>query len=465
MRVPVALVFAAVGAAVIIVLGRFILQPPLPLIVNAGFDRPLISPNADGEDDVTVFAYELSKPATVSLSLTSDAGRTFYFRRDQPRGDDEYTVFFSGVVDGFLHDGETVYGLVERRLIPNGFYSWLLDAQAETGESMSATGSLQVDAGDTPLPIMSEFRISPDVFSPNQDGVADRVSINVYLEKDVERLDVFLLGRDGARVPISARVEERQYGEAGRHRFDYEGGIDLGVDPPPDGTYRVVALAQDKVGQRMRMEGELTIEMGGKPYAEIKPQAVGVAVAFEARPYEERFLSTAETLGDLLPLPDDSASLADSQRITVPLGQMLVYRLTVDNYGDVAIRTSGPPPGTVYLQDQLSGSLGAYDESGAWRVGIQCETSKTSFPYRWAVARDDALQEVFDAASGNTYRYLPPKTRALVWGAVRFTEAEARNPQNCWAGLIHEDVAVSLRNNHVGMRSIMIADSKAGGGS
>ncbi|MCY3779976.1 MAG: hypothetical protein OXG78_06685, partial [Chloroflexi bacterium] len=232
-----------------------------------------------------------------------------------------------------------------------------------------------------------------------------------------------------------------------------------------DGTYRVVALAQDKVGQRMRMEGELTIELGGKPYAEIKPQAVGVEVAFAVQPYEERFLSTAEALGDLLPLPDDSASLAESQRVTVPLGQMLVFRLTVDNYGDVPIRTSGPPPGTVYLQDQLSGGLGAFDESGAWRVGIQCETSKTSFPYRWAVARDDRLQEVFDEASGNTYRYLPPKTRAVVWGAVQFSEAEARNPQNCWAGLIHEDVAVSLRNNHVGMRSIMIADPDAGAAS
>ena len=48
-----------------------------------------------------------------------------------------------------------------------------------------------------------------------------------------------LIDSAGVRIPISARVEERNYGEAGRHRFDYEGGIDLGVDPPPDGTYQV----------------------------------------------------------------------------------------------------------------------------------------------------------------------------------------------------------------------------------
>ena len=460
MRMPVAVTLAAAAAGVILVLllGSLILRPPLPLILAAEFDRTIISPNADGQDDVAVFSYSLSRPALVSLSLTSEEGRTFYFRQDQPRADDDYRVLFSGVVDGFTHENESVYGEIERRLIPNGAYTWRLEAKPDAGDPAMVSGKLLVEQGDTPLPSMSEFRIAPAVFSPNQDGVADRVSINVYLEKDVRRLDVYLEGPDGSRIPISARVEERQYGQAGRHRFDYEGGIDLGVDPPPDGMYRVIALAQDKVGQRMRMEGQLTIEIGGKPYAEIKPQAVGVDVAFAVQPFAERYLSTEAALGELLPLPDGSAALADSQQITLPVGHMLVFRLTVDNYGDVPIRTSGPPPGTVYRQDQLAGSLGMFDESGAWRVGIQCETSMGSFPYRWAIAAEKDLIAVEDEASGNTYRYLPPKTRAQVWGAIQFTETKARNPQNCWAGLIHEDVAISLRNNHVGLRSIMIVD-------
>ena len=464
MRLPrlVLLLAAALGAVIVFAVGSLLLRPPLPLIVAAGFDRPSISPNADGEDDIAVFQYSLSRPATVSLSLTSEPGRQFYFRQHRARDDGDYRVLFSGIVDGYLHDGEKVYGEIERRLIPNGNYSWLLEAQTNDGASMSARGALLVEAGDTPLPIMSKFAISPAVFSPNQDGIADRVSINVYLEKDVERLDVFLLGAQDLRIPISARVEERQYGEAGRHLFDYEGGIDLGVDPPPDGTYTVVALAQDKVGQRIRMEGDLTIMTGGKPFAEIKPQAPGVDVAFAVQPFDENWFSYAGDLGDLLPQPDDTLSLAYSQQITVPLGDMLVFRLTVENYGPVPIRTSGPAPGAVYQQDQLAGTLGYFDESGAWRVGIQCETSISSFPYRWAVARDELLQAVYDEASENTYRYLAPGARAVVWGAIRMTEVKARNPQNCWAGLIHEDVAISLRNNHVGMRSIMVVDPEGG---
>jgi hypothetical protein len=31
---------------------------------------------------------------------------------------------------------------------------------------------------------------------------------------------------------------------------------------------------------------------------------------------------------------------------------------------------------------------------------------------------------------------------------------EARNPQACWVGLIHEDVEVSIRNARVGAREV-----------
>lgn len=452
------ILMAAVGIAAALVVGSLILSPPLPLIIEAGFDRDAISPNADGENDLAIFAYRLARPAVIDMTLTAEDNTTFYFRRRQTRADGDYTVLFSGVVDGYLLADEEAPGHLERRLMPNGLYTWQLDASDKAGETMSRRGRLLVEAADSPLPLISIFSVSPKVFSPNQDGIADRVEINVYLEKDVDSLDVFLVGPDGDRIPVSARIEERRYGQAGRHRYDYEGGIDLGADPPPDGAYRVVALAQDAVGQRIRQEATLTIETGGKPYAEIAPQAVGVDVAFDVQPYSATFFTTREQAGRLLPAPDDSESLAYSPRITVPLGDMLVFRLTIENYGDVPIRTTGPAPGTVYQQEQQAAALGWFDESGAWRVGIQCATSLASYPYRWAIGSDETLTEVYDETTGHTYRYLPAGGGAVVWGAVRMTAVEARNPQNCWAGLIHEDVAISLRNNHVGMRSIMIAD-------
>ena len=38
------------------------------------------------------------------------------------------------------------------------------------------------------------------------------------------------------------------------------------------------------------------------------------------------------------------------------------------------------------------------------------------------------------------------------------TTIETRNPQNCWAGLIHEDVEVTETNNRVGPRQIELVD-------
>jgi hypothetical protein len=44
--------------------------------------------------------------------------------------------------------------------------------------------------------------------------------------------------------------------------------------------------------------------------------------------------------------------------------------------------------------------------------------------------------------------------------ASRMTNlVETQNPQDCWAGLVHEDVEVSLQNSNVGRREIELADT------
>jgi hypothetical protein len=461
MRMPIGwtILFAIVGVAIVWGVGSLLLQPNLPLIVSAGFADEIITPNADGEGDVTRFRYEIARNADVTLTLTHPDGQTFVFRETEPRFASDYEVLFSGVVDGYVLPDENVAGEVERRLLSDGDYTWRLLAENDA-ETAEATGTLVIANADSPLPEITIFTVGPEVFTPNQDGIDDRVEINVYLEKEAE-LSVFLLAEDGREIPISARKEGREPGEAGRHIFDYEGGIDLGADPPDDGTYTVVALAQDDEGQRVRREATLTILDGGKPRAEIVPQSVGVDVVFDVMPYDDRFLSEFDALGDLIEIPGDRASLAGNA-ITMPLGDMLVFRATVENYSDVKIRTTSPPPGTVYQQDQLPASLGAFEESGAWRLGIQCETSRTPFPYRWAIGSSDVLVVETDPESGETFSYLPAGESAVVWGAIRLTDLEIRqNPQNCWAGLIHEDVEVSLRNSFVGAREIELVDPNA----
>jgi hypothetical protein len=459
MRIPIwlTLIAALVAVVVVIVVGQFLIQPPRSLITSAAFAPETITPNADGSDDVTILTYGLSRNAQVTITLTDEAGQTYAFRQNERRISQDYNVAFSGVVDGFTLPGED-FGdqQIMRRLIPDGVYTWRLQALDEAGTADERSGILTIRDGDSPLPELPEFTVPLEPFTPNQDGIYDRIQLNTFLSKDAD-LKAYLLNPAGEPFYLTEVQEEVLTGRAGRHRFDYDGGVDNRVDPPPDGTYQVVAVAQDAVGQQVQRTASLTIADGGKPYAQIVPQTTGVTVVFEPRPWDDRFLTTRELAGDLVAPPDDPALLS-SDDITLTVGDMLVFKLTVENYGDVAIRTTGPVPGTVYQWDQRASSLDLPDEAGVWRVGIDCTTAMSDYPWRWALGDDSTLQVVHDEATGNTYRYLPAGARAVVWGAVRMTQIEAYNPQSCWAGLIHEQVEISQVNQNVGPRQVRLEE-------
>ncbi|MDZ4669287.1 MAG: hypothetical protein SH821_00315 [Phototrophicales bacterium] len=456
MRFPISLtlISATIVTALIVVVGVFLIQPPRPLLISATSSLTTISPDANGLDDATQFSYEISRNAFVSLVFIRKAdGREFYFRQDERRAFGEYSVLFSGVVDGYLLPNETLQGEVLRRLIPSGDYDWVLHIRAQEGdETAEQRGTLTVVGDEVTLPPqMMEFTLSPEIFTPNQDGIDDRTLINVYLDKEAE-LDVYLIDGNNQRLPMFRREESRLTGESGRHTYDYEGGVDIGADPPPDGVYTIVAEARDLMGQITKREAQLTIRDGGKPIAEIVGQPNGATVVFVTAPYDDQYTMTMNQTGTLIAKPN-SADDASILPITMRLGDLLVFSLTIENYGATPIRTSGPPPGTVYDQTQLAASLGQYDQSGVWRVGIQCETSEQSYPWRWAIGSADELVAVQDPTNDNVYYYLLPGQRAVVWGAIRMTELiPTANPQACWAGLIHEDV--SVYNSGVGQREI-----------
>jgi hypothetical protein len=453
-RIPVWLtILAAVVAALIVVaVSAILLAPSQPLILNASFRPEAITPNADGSDDVTEFSYSLSRNAQVSIAFEHPDGRVFAFRQNERRAPDDYRVQFSGVVDGYVNEDEGVDGTILRRLIPDGEYTWRLRAVTEDGEIDERTGIFRISEGDAPLPRIATFTILPQIFTPNQDGIGDRTAINVFITKDAD-LTVYLEGPDGEQFVIPERIEDTRIGEAGMHTFDYEGGVDRNADPPPDGTYRVIARTQDSVGQSMEMSQELTIQLGGKPYGQIVPQPVGATVVFDTIPWSDAYRTTREQMGELV-VPPTSPDSLNLNALTIPLGDVLVFKLTVQNVGNVPLRTTGPMPGTVYEWDQRAATLGHFDESGAWRVGIDCQTAISDYPWRWAIGTPNNLIPLTDPITDEVNLYLSPGETSVVWGAIRMNEIEARNPQNCWAGLIHEDVNIAPVNNNVGPRSI-----------
>src|SRR5687768_605121 len=131
------------------------MQPGGPPLVEASFSHATISPNADGDDDVTRIAYTLRRPAEVSIYFVDSQGRRFDFRLAKPREAGEHSVDFSGVVDPFevsdqappadclgeslsADDVELSEDLLNSevlaRVLPNGSYTWVVQARDAQGQ-------------------------------------------------------------------------------------------------------------------------------------------------------------------------------------------------------------------------------------------------------------------------------------------------------------------------------------------
>jgi len=392
-----------------------------PLLSDVSFSADLITPNADHDNDVLIITYNLSRSAEVSIYFEDRRGNRYCFRdhiHHGPSVEEPYQVYFAGVVDGYVLPGEQFEGFaVEKRVLQDGVYNWVVEATDAEGATERVTGTLAIADASTALPELLNFTVSPPVFTPNRDGISDRARMNVFLTKEDTSLTVYLLGEDEMRYHVAPDERTTAWeGEAGLYSFDYDAGVDDGAEPPPDGTYVVQAKAQDAVGQHTVASATLTIRNGGVPMGYIYNGVV------------------------------------EWSSKSVLLGETLYFTLTVENDSTAPIRTSGPPPGTVYDSDQNYATLGETIQSGVFRVGIHCENALINYPWRWAVGDKSVLIE-----DGEGHLYLPPFTRAVVTGGVRFVDVvEARNPQYCWAGLIHEDVEISQVNDRVDPVSLFI---------
>jgi len=323
--------------------------------------------------------------------------------------------------------------VIDGQLLPDGAYTWVIDTTDENGQHQAAQGPLQVQDGEKTALQITTFTINPKEFTPNQDSISDRVAINVGLNKPATLVtslqNVLCRGSETPPpdaptlvcTPFLLQEKEgalRKSGEAGLHEYDYDAGVDLGAEPPPDGRYVVTARAEDPIGQVTVASDTLTIKDGGIPRAEIV---------------------------------DGTVNFSKSSLL---VGDTLYFTLTVENYGAIPIRTSGPQPGYVYNLDQNYNVPGFAEESGAWRVGIDFDTSQSHYPFRWAVGSwSDLITETIE---GKTYYYLPANTKAVVTGGIRITQKPPRDPLYFWAGLIHEDVEIADTNNRVDPHLITI---------
>jgi len=404
-----------------------------PLLSNVEVAPAAISPNADGKDDVTHIKYQVGRSADVSIYFVDAAGERRYFRNAQRRSPGKYDVYWGGAIND--PQVRQVAGgplLVESQLLPDGVYTWVIEATDLGGRTQRVEGRITLQGADTTLPELHNFTVVPPDFTPNQDSIHDRVSISYYLTKKAERVQVYLrpAGNDKLKYPIAEKpsVSTAEPGDAGYHGYDYDGGVDLNAEPPPDGDYLVFAEAEDKVGNRVQVSSTLTIKEGGKPRAEV----AGGEIDWQ---------------GEM------------NRVVGVPLGGSLCFTATVVNIGPVPIRTAGPWPGQTFKFSEnyntLAGRQGEqswYQQAGIWRFGVNFDTTGVDFPFRWAIGRKQDLEaRIID---GQTQYYLLPGKRGLVSGCIVLDQKPPVGTNFWGGGLIHEFVAVV--NNDIDRISVVV---------
>lgn len=380
-----------------------------PLVYDVEIQPSAISPNADGVDDVARISYKISVQCLVYVHFVDQEGQQHVFRDGNRRSPGEYEALFGGAIDG--------------QVLPDGEYTWVVEAVDEaSGEKERVDGRLIVIGADSLGPQIEDFTVFPEVFTPNQDGINDRITISYRLLEQAE-VEVYLRDTGGRHYPVGlpkTRWDEDDFDlegspskvelEPGLWEYDYDGGIDMGASPPADGHYTVVVQAADRVGNRVIQEAPLTIEDGGLPLAEIK---------------------TVEFYPEVL-----------------PLGGTLHVTVTVENVGGVAIRTKGPASGTTYTSRENFNTLGFYEEPGIFRVGVDFEGNSDgrSYTYRWQLGRDDDLEE--RTINGQRQLYLLPGQRVTVVGHITIIDEPPKINPYYWAGLIHEQVRIVNDRQH-----------------
>ncbi len=364
-----------------------------PLLAKVSIQPDVISPNADGADDVAAISYTITDNAFVSIYFLDSAGQRHDFRESKRRSlsRQNYVAYFSGTIAG--------------QLLPDGDYTCVIEAETEDGRTQRVERPLTIRGGDPERIEIRNLVVAPNSFTPNRDGITDRVTIGYYLTKEAARVEVYLTDAAGNRYPVPEDAI-RKPGAIGNHEHDYDAGVDRGAPPPPAGTYTVWVIAEDAVGNRDVQTGTLTIELGGVPLVSIVNRAA-------------KWSSTV-----------------------VPLGETLYFTCTVENVGTVPVRTKGPASGTVYGSTENFNTLGQYEEPGLFRVGLDFEGNSFGrlYPYRWQLGSDDELT-MLDTPIG-PQKYLMPGQTVTVVGRLRMDERLYKTEPYFWVGLIHEQVEI-----------------------
>ncbi len=340
-------------------------RAPLDLQVNPSLLR------ADGTGSVTI-QYEVARAASVTLLLQSADGMSYVLRDRVPRSRGTYSFSFQGAVDG--------------RVLPNGAYTLVATAEETgTGKRSEVQQALTIADADTTPPALENLQVSPAVFSPNQDGIDDRLTMSFTVGEPVTA-DVRLLTGGETRWLL-----REQAAGPGTVSFSWPPALrhapqlNLAVERLPAGPAHIEVAIQDRPGNRT--VGRHPIEIGESGVPQVR-------------------------VSDLAITPT-----------AVPVNGIITISARITNAGAVTLRAAAPGP-SMYEWGESAPAQGYAADTGTirWGVDFSLNRSGVGYPFRWSLGRD-----------------LPPGESVLVTGRIQVTADFPDEPFQLWIGVIHEN--------------------------
>jgi hypothetical protein len=317
------------------------------LLANVQADATMLNPTGQDEAEAININYTIGCNANVSVYLEeSDSGTQYYLRQNEPRhpSSDPYTLRFDGTVP-------TSDAVVQRRLLPDGNYTAVIQATSDECGSDTARVPITVTGSDEPLPDIENLTVWPESISPNADAINDVAEITYRLPVTAT-IDLTITTPAGHTLPLISR--ERQEAQEWSHVWN-------GKHPDgsllQDGVYTCTVTAEDRYGNLVRRQELVTLVDVGEPEATITYARIAPA--------------------------------------RVMLGDMITITMRVKNTGTVPIRTYGPPSGFTYTTNEVFSSVagGKYTShaGGFWRIGVDWDANSGDgpkrYPFRWALSQ------------------------------------------------------------------------------
>ena len=210
-----------------------------PKIYGFVIEHPAISPDGDGVLERTSLGFTVSRTASWRLEVRDAGGGTVW------------RVAGDGTLADVVWDGRDAGG----RRLPDGRYTVVATATGASGTARPATGVVRLD---TQPPAVESVRVSPDPFSPNNDGHTDRTTLR-FEPSESAAARVSVVSASGA---VLCRLTSWQSVSARAQRVTWDGRISDGgaLVAAPEGSATLALEVRDAARNTTTLRREVVVD-------------------------------------------------------------------------------------------------------------------------------------------------------------------------------------------------------------